>query len=961
MAAQSSASRAVAAACGGSAAASGGCGAGASAPRVSFGDGLRPGFGGDGRASFGDGGDPCGGGLAIAPFLSLKSAVDEDSSSTDSSSPALVDGTNVASPRKHSPQLDPPEEEFNVGLRHSMGAARRRSNCPPLSGKIANSVDHVDLVHRIATLLASTAALHQASLRVFSRFAVDAGTCDALGDANDGGGGRFDGGASSSDGVLGAVAAASGGDPGSPGSPLNATDVAGKELPTSRLGAVFEVLRIPVEHTQLFWTVLKRDLQWEETNTPKAIKFVTFHSVLVKTLRRIRDIYCVRVSKVQLVMHNCRKLTDDYDVVSRCGAGSFGQCFWLTHKVTGKARVAKKIYKEGTAVPLEEVGKELDVLKHLDHPHIVRMFEWFESEDSFFVVMEAAYGGDLDKALRQAKADGCAGLAERTVWTLVEQCLRALLYIHSEGVIHRDLKPANMILAKQLRVEADIPHLMLADFGIAEVFLSAAVMKSERKGTWAYMAPELFMDQVSPKSDVWALGVVTFELLSGEKPFGVNPFEIHSTLCFEDDGDTVDISRIINAGCSDDAGEFVEKLLTKNERVRPNAWEASNAVTEWKDAIDGCGLGADGEPERPQFRGKSSMKSLVRMSLATNMLNFKERSTFSKAMLLCVASQVDTGKLEKFNKIFQHLDVDKSGTLTVQEFVQGLGHFGLEHETVETIVDALDIDSSGEVDYSEFVAASLAAHSKLTDSAIVHAFNVFDMNRDGSITLDEMRHVLTNGSSTFKEVLPDGMTLDEALAKIDTSKDGLISYEEFQGYLNGEVQNSTPLPEGLSGAFELHAAGDGATNTTTPSGTATSTSSVHFAANASAPRHGVGSTGQPDADVTDSAGLAAAAANATASGNVPELEGILAMVGERERKLADERAFLRDLRKNLEAACGNRLGGGLDRKLPLQARLNKCADLSRQNEILLDQLLMKRSRGRDSGRIGESRGCNECI
>ncbi|CAE7559078.1 ulk3, partial [Symbiodinium pilosum] len=79
--------------------------------------------------------------------------------------------------------------------------------------------------------------------------------------------------------------------------------------------------------------------------------------------------------------------------------------------------------------------------------------------------MEGARGGDLDRALRRAKKEGQSGLAEKTVRLLMEQALRALVYIHSECVIHRDVKPSNMILT---RLDQHPPHLLLADFGIAD-------------------------------------------------------------------------------------------------------------------------------------------------------------------------------------------------------------------------------------------------------------------------------------------------------------------------------------------------------------------------------------------------------------------------------------------------------------------------------------------------------------
>merc|ERR1712061_198133 len=94
------------------------------------------------------------------------------------------------------------------------------------------------------------------------------------------------------------------------------------------------------------------------------------------------------------------------------------------------------------------------------------------------------------------------------------------------------------------------------------------------------MAPEIFDDHISPKSDVWALGVIAYELFCGKKPFGVNPFEVHGEVC---DEDPVDVSPVLKVGGSQIASRFVSRLLTKDEKLRPTAQEAQTEFHEWLD------------------------------------------------------------------------------------------------------------------------------------------------------------------------------------------------------------------------------------------------------------------------------------------------------------------------------------------------------------------------------------------
>merc|ERR1712046_96890 len=113
-------------------------------------------------------------------------------------------------------------------------------------------------------------------------------------------------------------------------------------------------------------------------------------------------------------------------------------------------------------------------------------------------------------------------------------------------VIHRDIKPANMLQAKNLKADdLEKPCLLLADFGVAELFEDYQKMQSMVRGTVLYMAPEVFINEVSPRTDIWALGIVTFELLCGQRPFNAtNPMAMYAQLR----GKEVNYDKVVEAG-----------------------------------------------------------------------------------------------------------------------------------------------------------------------------------------------------------------------------------------------------------------------------------------------------------------------------------------------------------------------------------------------------------------------------
>merc|ERR1719210_1722957 len=152
----------------------------------------------------------------------------------------------------------------------------------------------------------------------------------------------------------------------------------------------------------------------------------------------------------------------------------------------------------------------------------------------------------------------------------------------------------------------------------------------------------------------------------------------------------------------------------------------------------------------------------------------------------CIAAQLDTNRIEALSEIFESLDVNCDGKLSAAEFAAGLAELGVEPDSITQLVDALDMNSDGEIQYSEFVASLLTTQGRLIEDVLHHAFSVIDVNRDGVISIDELRSMLV-GDGPLAAVLPDGKTVEQVLEEVDTSHDGVISFDEFKAYLSGDT------------------------------------------------------------------------------------------------------------------------------------------------------------------------------
>eukprot|EP00927_Polykrikos_kofoidii_P053854 TRINITY_DN48391_c0_g1_i1.p1 TRINITY_DN48391_c0_g1~~TRINITY_DN48391_c0_g1_i1.p1 ORF type:complete len:928 (+),score=116.01 TRINITY_DN48391_c0_g1_i1:55-2838(+) len=546
----------------------------------------------------------------------------------------------------------------------------------------------------------------------------------------------------------------------------------GREFPLTRLPELLNHWCIPEEHLPIFWALLRKHLGCYETALPAAIGLADLQTVLTKALRRLRDKYCVhRVTKGQFVSRNTRTLTDEYIRKDSCGQGSFGTCFWITHRLSKMRRVCKRIPKEDMQVPEEEMPLELDALKQLDHPNILQVFEWFETEDAYELVTDAAFGGDLRHTLAE---HGNPGLEEQLVVKITVQSLEGLAYMHSKGIVHRDIKPANMLLSS---ADFESFRVLLADFGVAEFFDGINQSVTLVKGTVPYMAPEVFANKVCLRTDCWALGIVVFELLCGSRPFkGENPMLVYASLRKNE----VNLKPVKEVGASEEASAFLQRLLSKDENVRATSAEALD--DPW------CSTALS---KVQSMTGREVRKA------RQSMFAYVKSSHFAKVAMHTVMSQLDTASLERLSQLFESFDKDHNGVLSASEMAACLGQFGIEEDSIAYITEALDVNCNGSVDYSEFCACLLQMQGQFLEETLNQAFRVFDVNKDGSLTLDELQSILGCGGP-LAAILPDGMRVQELMKEVDLSQDGRISLSEFKAYLR-RGPHTSELEQKMSG------------------------------------------------------------------------------------------------------------------------------------------------------------------
>ncbi|KAF7828960.1 calcium-dependent protein kinase 28-like [Senna tora] len=442
-----------------------------------------------------------------------------------------------------------------------------------------------------------------------------------------------------------------------------------------------------------------------------------------------------------------------YSLGKLLGHGQFGYTYVGIDKANGDRVAVKRIDKSKMILPIavEDVKREVKILKELTgHENVVQFYNAFEDDSYVYIVMELCEGGELlDRIL--AKKD--SRYTEKDAAVVVRQMLKVAAECHLHGLVHRDMKPENFLFKS---TKEDSP-LKATDFGLSD-FIKPGKKFHDIVGSAYYVAPEVLKRKSGPESDVWSIGVITYILLSGRRPFWD---KTEDGIFKEVLRNKPDFRRKPWPSISNAAKDFVKKLLVKDPRARLTAAQALSH--QWV------------------REGGEALEIPIDISVLSNMRQFVKFSRLKQFALRALASTLNEEELADLRDQFDAIDVDKSGAISLEEMRQALAKdipWKLKDSRVLEILQAIDCNTDGLVDFSEFVAATLHVHqmeehdSERWQHRSQAAFEKFDIDKDGYITPEELRmHTGLRGS------------IDPLLEEADIDKDGKISLQEFRRLL----------------------------------------------------------------------------------------------------------------------------------------------------------------------------------
>jgi len=463
-----------------------------------------------------------------------------------------------------------------------------------------------------------------------------------------------------------------------------------------------------------------------------------------------------------LVTKGTNNSKNNYKRTKVLGQGSFGTVYLVKHKQLNTYFAMKVIKKTNKSEKEEVLMNEINILRKMDHPNIVKINDFYTTNTEYILVTEYCPEGELFYEIKNF-----APFNEALTGWYMKQILSAVCYCHKQKIIHRDLKPENILISKKNKNGFNIVKII--DFGTAIIFNKNKNDKS-LTGSVYYISPEVLSKNrnYTEKCDVWSCGIIMYILLTGLPPFN-------------GDSDEEIVTKIKNGRfnmekypwpiISSQAKDLIKKLLEFDANKRLTAEEALNHP--WFESKQ-----VKSEDNEGLLKIKNPNK------LLNNLINFRSDNILgSTVFAYLLHNNIQLSQVHEAIKLFNKIDKNGDGQICRDELYKGLESFlklsGKElQEKVDIIFNNIDTDHNGYIEYEEFLRAAVDKEYFLSENFLRYAFDYFDRDKNGEITYNEVKQLFYQNDKNKHNTEAQNQLMKN-FEEMDINGDGVLSFDEF--------------------------------------------------------------------------------------------------------------------------------------------------------------------------------------
>ncbi|XP_004233433.1 CDPK-related kinase 5-like [Solanum lycopersicum] len=456
-----------------------------------------------------------------------------------------------------------------------------------------------------------------------------------------------------------------------------------------------------------------------------------------------------------------KNFENKYELGEEVGRGHFGYTCKAKFKkgeLKGQEVAVKVIPKAKmtTTIAIEDVRREVKILRALTgHENLVKFYDAYEDHENVYIVMELCEGGELlDRILLRG-----GKYTEDDARAVLTQILKVVAFCHLQGVVHRDLKPENFLFMSK----EENAQLKAIDFGLSD-FVKPDERLNDIVGSAYYVAPEVLHRSYSTEADVWSIGVISYILLCGSRPFWARTESgIFRAVLKADPG----FEEQPWPTLSSEAKDFVKRLLNKDPRKRMTAAQA---------------LG------HPWIKNSHDVEVPLDILIFKLMKTYMRSSALWKAALRALSKTLTVDELVHLKQQFALLEPNKNGTINLDNIKAALMKYAtdaMKEARIHDFVASLNALQYRRMDFEEFCAAALSVYQlEALDQWEQHArcaYEIFEKDGNRAIVIEELASELGLGPSVpVHAVLLDWIR----------HTDGKLSFLGFAKLLHGVSSRS---------------------------------------------------------------------------------------------------------------------------------------------------------------------------